>query len=67
MMKWALGIAKTDMEIIEVDESRERIVELSEQYKRIPSCDGAVCIFRANFDADDNKIDNKMEIYEIVN
>lgn len=66
MKKWAIGIAKKDIEIVEVDESREKIVELSDQYKSIPRAEASVFILRAEFDGNE-KCDNKMEFFGLIN
>lgn len=66
MKKWAIGIAKKDIEIVEVDESREKIEELSSQYKNIPRAEASVFILRAEFDGKE-KCDNKMEFFGLIN
>ena len=67
MGKWAIGVAKKDMEIVAVNASKEAIMEVAQQYKDIPRSTATVCIFTADFDEQNRKAGNRMRIYEVIN
>lgn len=67
MKKWAIGIAKKDMEIVAVDEEKEKILELAQGYKNIPRADAVVFILSADFDEENKQTDNRIQFYEIIN
>lgn len=67
MEKWAIGVAKKDMEIVAVNTSKETIMEAAQQYTDIPRSAATVCIFTADFDEQNRKTDDRMRIYEVIN
>lgn len=67
MEKWAIGVAKKDMEIVAVNASKETIMEAAQQYKDIPRSMATVCIFSADFDEHNQRTDNRMRIHEVIN
>lgn len=67
MEKWAIGVAKKDMEIVAVNASKETIMEAAQQYQDIPRSTANVCIFTADFDEQNQRTDNRMRIYEVIN
>lgn len=67
MEKWAIGVAKKNIEIVAVNASKETIMEAAQQYKDIPRFMATVCIFTADFDEQNQRTDNRMRLYEIIN
>lgn len=67
MEKWAIGVAKKDMEIVAVNTSKETIMETAQQYQDIPRSTATVCIFTADFDEQNQRTDHRMRLYEIIN
>ena len=67
MEKWAIGVAKKNIEIVAVHASKETIMEAAQQYQDIPRSMATVCIFTADFDEQNQRTDNRMRIYEIIN
>ena len=67
MEKWAIGVAKKDMEIVAVNASKEQIMEAAQQYQDIPRSTATVCIFTADFDEKNQRTDNRMRLYEVIN
>ena len=67
MEKWAIGVAKKDMEIVAVNTSKEKIMEAAQQYKDIPRFMATVCIFTADFDEQNQRTDRRMRIHEVIN
>ena len=67
MEKGAIGVAKKDMEIVAVNTSKKTIMEESQQNKNIPRSTATVCIFTADFDEQNQRTDNRMRIYEVIN
>lgn len=67
MEKWAIGVAKKDMEIVAVNASKEQITETAQQYQDIPRSTATVCIFTADFDEQNQRTDNRMRLHEVIN
>ena len=67
MEKWAIGVAKRDIEIVAVNASKETILETAQQYKDIPRSTATVCIFTADFDEQNQRTNNRMRIHEVIN
>ena len=67
MEKWAIGVAKKDMEIVAVNASKETIMEAAQQYKDIPRSMATVCIFTADFAELTQRTDRRMRIHEVIN
>ena len=67
MKKWAIGIAKKDMEIVAVAEEKEEILEIAQGYKAIPRSDAVAFILSADFDEENKQTDNRIQFYEIIN
>lgn len=67
MEKWAIGVAKKDMEIVAVNVSKEQILETAQQYKDIPRSTATVCIFTVDFDEQNQRTNNRMRLYEVIN
>ena len=67
MEKWAIGVAKKDMEIVAVNASKETIMETAQQYKDIPRSMATVCIFTSDFDEQNQRTNHRMRLYEVIN
>lgn len=67
MEKWAIGVAKKNIEIVAVNASKETIMEAAQQYHDIPRSTATVCIFTADFDEQNQRTDRRMRIYEVIN
>ena len=67
MEKWAIGVAKKDIEIVAVNASKETIMEAAQQYQDIPRSTATVCILTADFDEQNQRTDHRMRIYEVIN